>query len=181
MGSNVGGVLGFDPSLTSSGYAYYGTDGTLHKGRIMSKKLRGAERLRWIREQYMIILEEASGVDLVVYEGYAMGAKGQSFSIGELGGVLKTLTYELGIDMLVVPPMSLKKYAVGATGKGNADKEQVMQAVKDTWGLEVTRHDEADAFILLQMGLHYLNLSETRSKVRAGLLKKCSFHPGGLL
>lgn len=55
-------------------------------------------------------------------EGYAMGAKGQVFSIGENTGVLKNKMMKSRIKFDVPPPTVIKKFA---TGKGNANKEMM--------------------------------------------------------
>jgi len=64
-------------------------------------------------------------------EGYAMGAKGQVFNIGENTGILKYyLQYieEWGVD--IHAPSAIKKFA---TDKGNASKELMYEAfVKET-------------------------------------------------
>jgi hypothetical protein len=64
-------------------------------------------------------------------EGYAMGAKGQVFSIGENTGILKQrLCYAEDWKLDVHAPSSIKKFA---TGKGNAKKEDMYDAfIKET-------------------------------------------------
>lgn len=56
----------------------------------------------------------------IAIEGYAMGAKGLVFHIGENTGQLKYAVYKLGLPFIVPPPTVIKKFA---TGKGNAKKE----------------------------------------------------------
>lgn len=150
-------VIGWDPSLTSSGYSY--KDGNEYCiGRVRPNKRRGVERLLYIREHFEELTE---GCDLIVYEGYSMGTPkkaqggvGRFFSIGELGGVLLTNASDNGIPVLLVPPMTLKMFA---TGMGNAPKEDVIAAVKDYWGYDVPNNDEADAFALMKLGQAYKN------------------------
>ena len=171
-------VLGFDASLVSSGFAYYDSSNELVTGTIKPPKLRGTRRLAWIRYEVYELLHTALPNKftelpaLFVVEDYAMGAKGRTFDIGELGGIVKLEAWTYKVNILRVPPSSLKMFA---TGKGNADKSQVMHAVKTTWGKDITQNDEADAFVLLQMGLAYLNKSKVRSKVRRNALSKCTF------
>lgn len=52
-------------------------------------------------------------------EGYAMGARGMVFNIGENTGILKYKLYKENIAFEVIAPTRVKKLA---TGKGNADK-----------------------------------------------------------
>jgi Holliday junction resolvasome RuvABC endonuclease subunit len=64
-------------------------------------------------------------------EGYAMGAKGQVFNIGENTGILKYyLSYIEDWDVTTYAPSSVKKFA---TEKGNANKELMYEAfIKET-------------------------------------------------
>ena len=67
-----------------------------------------------------------SSVDAIVLEGYSMGSKGKVFNIGENTGILKyKLWKELSKTLVIVPPTVAKKFA---TGKGNADKQQMYDA-----------------------------------------------------
>ena len=162
-------LIGIDPSLTSTGFAYTDKNGDIHTGRILPKNMRGPERLYFIKYHVGKLLDDLFGllggpVQSIIYEDYAMGGKtnkGRLFSIGELGGVLKTLAWERGMDVLLVPPSSLKLFA---TGKGNADKEEVMDAIAKRYSYSVTQNDEADAFILMKMGqLYYSGRSRVGS------------------
>jgi len=64
-------------------------------------------------------------------EGYAMGAKGQVFNIGENTGMLKYYLQVLeGWELTTYAPSSIKKFA---TDKGNANKELMYEYfVKET-------------------------------------------------
>lgn len=74
--------------------------------------------------------EDSSDVSIGL-EGYAMGAKGQVFNIGENTGVLKNrLSYDEDWVITVHAPSAIKKFA---TGKGNAKKEDMYaQFIKET-------------------------------------------------
>jgi Holliday junction resolvasome RuvABC endonuclease subunit len=58
-------------------------------------------------------------------EGYAMGAKGLVFHIGENTGQLKQQLWKLSIPFDVPAPSAIKKFA---TGKGNAKKDAMEAA-----------------------------------------------------
>ena len=168
-------VLGFDPSLTSSGFSYTDVDGKVHTGVIKPKSIRGVERLIFIRDSLASILK-VQDFRLIAYEGYSMGGRnqvGRFFDIGELGGVLKSFAIERGFDILLVPPTNLKQFA---TERGNAKKPDITQAVASVWGYNVKQNDEADAFILMKMGEAYLSRRVCRaySQVRRESLTKCS-------
>lgn len=62
---------------------------------------------------------------LVTLEGYAMGAKGLVFHIGENTGQLKQTLWKLRLEFDVPAPSAIKKFA---TGKGNANKEKMEEA-----------------------------------------------------
>jgi hypothetical protein len=75
-------------------------------------------------------MDKVMGCEQIAIEGYSMGSKGKVFHIAENTGVLKYKIYNSGVPLEVVPPTTVKKWA---TGKGNADKEQMHQAfMKDT-------------------------------------------------
>jgi Holliday junction resolvasome RuvABC endonuclease subunit len=141
-------VLGVDASLASTGYAYF-QNGRLVSGRITTEKLRGPHRLFYVRLQLAKVLDTVKPT-LVSYEDYAMGARGNNmFHIGELGGVLKTLVWERGIDCLEIAPTMMKSIIALS---GRADKQQVSTALKVRYDLSVAQHDEADATGLLLVG-----------------------------
>ena len=173
-------VLGFDPSLVSSGFSYTDIQGEIHTGRIRPKT-RFTPRLDYISDAFENIIEhmilQHKSAPLVVYEGYSMGSPkkrggaGRFYDIGEQGGVLKLIAYRKGIDVLLVPPNNLKKFA---TGSGGADKDRVIASVAEVWGYDIPRDDEADAFVLMQMGLAYDNSRKARQTHRKEALKGCS-------
>lgn len=175
-------VVGIDASLTSTGYSYTDANGEVHTGRFIPKKMFGMERLEYIRDAFQGLMSHSCLYQkgyptLIAYEGYAMGRNtggGRSFSMGELGGVLKLFAYSRGIDVLLVPPPSLKLFM---TGKGNSDKEAVMRSVASVYGYNITQDDEADAFALMKMGEVYAT-----GRVRRGHIKRaldgCSLERG---
>ena len=69
-------------------------------------------------------------VTQVYIEDYAFAATGRVFHIAENGGVLKYRLWSSQYDVFSIAPTTIKKYA---TGKGNADKEQMQVAfIKET-------------------------------------------------
>ena len=172
-------VLGLDLSLNSTGYAYrsdlVGRLPTITTGRIKPGKRRGPERLHFNRQQLGQAVNDAERrfdreraepirLTLAVIEDYAMGYggnrhPGRTFSIGEWGGVARLYLYDQGIPMLYVSPSSLKMFA---TGNGNAEKPQVIQAIAELWEYDVPNDDEADAFVLMMLGEAYLSKRKRR-------------------
>jgi Holliday junction resolvasome RuvABC endonuclease subunit len=159
-------MIGIDPSLNGTGLAYY-ANGSIETTRIGVKKFRGVHRLRYVRD---MVREYISSQDVAVYEDYAFGAKGAAiFQIGELGGVLKTLCYEEGVDVLLVPPSVLKLFT---TGKGNAKKDVMAAAVLEKYGVSLGSDDEVDAYALLKLGTVFYDKRSFRclnGKVRTSL------------
>lgn len=153
-------TLGYDPSLTSSGFAY--REGSeVHTGRITTGKLRDLARLSFIRVSFTKLLRESTP-QLITYEDYAMGGRGQKgrfFSMGEGGGVAKLVAYEAGVDILLVSPSSLKMFATGHGSnqgkKGKEAKQIMIDAISRNWGYSIPQNDEADAFALMKMGEAY--------------------------
>lgn len=70
----------------------------------------------------------------ITLEGYAMGAKGMVFHIGENTGILKQKMWLLKIPFIVPAPSAVKKFA---TGKGNANKEKMEDAFVAETGFDV--------------------------------------------
>jgi len=108
-----------------------------------------------MRNQLQALLDNVRPAQ-VIYEGYAMGAKGRVFNIGELGGVFLTLLYEHGVSVAILPPTCLKQLI---TGKGNADKAAMAAALQARYDVTLGQDDEADAYALLMAAEHYQGLT----------------------
>ncbi len=140
-------IAGIDVSLTGTGVAVL--NGSLCTERIESKQT-GPARLIEIRDR---VREIVAGADLVAIEGYAFAMANQAHQMGELGGVLRVMLFEMGLKVLEVAPSQVKKFA---TGKGSAKKEEMAVAIYKRWGREFRTNDEADAFVLAMIGRAYL-------------------------
>jgi Holliday junction resolvasome RuvABC endonuclease subunit len=135
-------IVGLDLSLTSTGVCVDGVTWS------MKPKTRGPERLRALRDY---VKEQCQGAAMAIIEGYSFGSRGRAtFSIGELGGVIRLMLFEEGIPYLEMSPSSLKKFA---TGKGNGDKTLIVQAAAVRAGRIFSDSDQADAWWLWQVGL----------------------------
>ena len=90
--------------------------------------------------------------DLVVVEGYSLAVFGagilSKIRLGEIGGIVRTRLFEMGIPFVDVPPSSLKRFA---TGNGNAKKEQMVARAIELGARRNVNDDEADAFHLRRM------------------------------
>ncbi len=189
-------VMGIDASLTSTGYAYREGDYVI-TGTITTK-LYGPARLAYIEAAIMEQIALCTP-DLIVYEDYAIsrGKAGKVFSIGELGGILKTLFWKRGIDVMIASPTALKK---AITGRGDADKAKVTivdgekvktkdktkpemrAALANTFQLDLSQNDEADACGLMLMGEMRFGsntvVKSLQNKLRLDTLKECSIIHG---
>ena len=151
--------MGIDPSLSSTGWAYRDDAGEVITGTIETEKLRGPWRLHYAAAQLEKILI-AQRPTLVMYEDYAMGAKGNTYHIGELGGVYKRMLWFMGIDYIEVGNTMLKRLMTGRGSAGGkrgkktvAQKKQPMvDALREEFGLTVPQFDEADAAGLMLLG-----------------------------
>ncbi len=148
------GVLGIDPSLSSLGYSYR-HEGVLYTGNLDPKKLTGPNRLAFMRARLSELLDFVQP-RYVCYEDYAYGAPQGAHQLGELGGVLRLLLWERGIDVFYVSPLGLKKAIVGKgnadRGKNNRHKPEMRAALLAKFGYDLEQNDEADAFGLMVLG-----------------------------
>jgi len=91
-------------------------------GRIFDDYEEECERYDTISDWVMKII---TGCDQIGLEDYAYNAQGRVFHIAENTGILKYKCYEASIPVEVFSPSHVKKLA---TGKGNADKQQMYHA-----------------------------------------------------
>lgn len=145
---------------------------------IIATAEKGPKRLDLISSAISgIVKEEEIGV--VIIEGYSFASRsGQAFSIGELGGVVRTTLYRMGIPFIEIPPTCRAKFA---TGKGNASKNEVVSSISAKTGI-IFRNpgadDQCDAWILLEMAKTYLGVSSIDwPKVNKDALDKVDWSP----
>lgn len=158
-------VLGLDLSLTSTGWAHQGEHGVIRTSD------NGVGRLINIRDK----VRDLVGIqtDLVVIEGYAYGRPNQATHLGELGGVIRVLMWELLVPFVEISPATLKKTA---TGNGNAPKEEMLAAAIRRLGYTGHSFDEADAMWLAWCGEAAYGWRET-TKQQADALRKVAWPP----
>lgn len=159
-------VVAFDLSLTSTGTArIMGRHGlppevkSIDVGDVKSKPGPASETTiarRSIRLRRIVteLYGLAEGADLVLVEGPSFASQGKGtwdraglwwLTVGRLTGA--------GLNVVEVPPSSLKQYA---TGKGNAAKDAVLAAVVRRYPhVPVEGNDQADALVMAAMGARF--------------------------
>jgi crossover junction endodeoxyribonuclease RuvC len=134
--------IGIDQSLTCTSVAFF------KEQKIEVYQIRtgtnGIARLHLIQGQFRQLLEgEKPGG--VAIEGYAFGANGRVFGLGELGGLLRLETYQKGYRMIEVPPTTLKKHL---TGQGNVQKQVMIKELFKKYDIDTNDDNDCDAIAL---------------------------------
>jgi len=144
--------LGVDQSLQRPGLALVAPDGTVvHTATTrVGEKVRGAKRLTAI---YRFVVDALTARNAIVLhaalEGPSLDSVHREFDLGEASGVVRLALYHLkAVEPLVVAPSQLKLFAAG---RGDADKDEVLNAVNQQWGTALTDDNEADAVVLAQI------------------------------
>ena len=119
-------VLGIDPSMTGCGLGIvedgkFGAVGTINTSPEATRGAR-LEYIRFAVETFVI----QQRPDRVAIEGYAMGARFNREMMGEVGGVLKAMLFQHGIEPAIWQNSSWKKTVLA---NGKLPKEDVKVAV----------------------------------------------------
>lgn len=159
--------IGIDQSLTSTGVCVYDSLSQEVSFEIIPTKVDKSDELSVYRRVSEIsnrirkIVDEAKP-DIIVIEGLAMGGVPGN-SARNLAGLQFTIVDKIlerednDTSLKIVPPTTLKKFA---TGKGNAKKEQMFEALPEEMqevliGTPKTkgRFDLTDAYFLSKWGV----------------------------
>lgn len=149
--------IGLDPSLTSFGVALNPigpVDDEIYHFALQSTAKDGSDQTR-INTMVDLLYEALGDLDgdiqIAVFEDYGPINKtsGKITARAEICGVLKRyFLTERRIPIVAVAPKSLKSFA---TGNGNADKKQIINACA-RFGVYPDTSDEADAYFLSRLG-----------------------------
>ena len=145
-------AVGIDPSLAGFAVAIADDAGVALSERATkpSTTLGGRMDRYDTLVSFALDLVERARPSIVLVEGYAYGAKGNSvIHRAELGGILRWDLLAAGYDVVEVAPKQLKKFA---TGKGNASKLLVVTSLSRRYGREFSTDNEADAYALAMLG-----------------------------
>ena len=157
--SAVDSILALD-AASQTGWAYLDTDGSICSG---TKRFTGHDLPGTLFKRYRIWLGETLNElapALVAYEvpqiGLANRVSGNAsrLTLGGLYGVTMGFLAEQQVACMAVSPADAKK---AATGRGNAGKRDVLQAIRDK-GHDVANADQADAVAILLAAMGKLDM-----------------------
>lgn len=143
--------VGLDVSLTASGVAVV-TEHGITTSRVESKGVKDATS-----EQHVVRMQSIARriIDAIpVSDATIVGMEGPSYGSGPaqhtMGGIwwhVRDALQREGLDVWIVTPSTVKKYATGA---GNASKDKVLSAVIRRYAAaaDVDTNDEADALVI---------------------------------
>lgn len=148
--------LGIDQSLNATGVCRLGAGGSVVAiATVDPKGARDGDRLILVKRAVASMTAE---VQFAALEGYSYDSVGRVFELGEIGGVVKVLLHESGIEYVVVPPAQLKKFA---TGNSSASKEDMIAHARNQDCI-VADDNQADAFFLARIAHTYIRGGATR-------------------
>ena len=159
--------MGVDPSIENTGCVVMNKDytqlGAIEPSRYVEnrallkhKVLRYGTIAHKLVELIWFPLEPGSTI-ILCYEDYSFHSTNKSYSLGEMGGVLKTalLTMpQINVALYLVPPLTLKLFA---TGNGGASKNMMLKAFRGDIPegyLPSPSTDIVDAYYLAMMSLY---------------------------
>ncbi|QCX81106.1 hypothetical protein C9F11_37615 [Streptomyces sp. YIM 121038] len=160
--ASVPKVIGLDVAMSITGIA--------GEGWTDYVRAKGASQHSRFEQQLAGIADHTRHAALVVIEGAAYGHNNQGAdALAAMRWMVRHALWKRRIPYAVVTPGQRMIYAVGTaaptdpeTGKrlkGTGLKAILRQAVAETYGITTegpARYDEADAYVLMAMGLHWL-------------------------
>lgn len=155
-------VIGLDVAM--------GTTGIAGEGWTDHVRAKGSSQHSRFEQQLTGIADHIRHAHLVVIEGAAYGHNNQGAdALAAMRWMVRHDLWKRRIPYAVVTPGQRMIYAVGTaaptdpdTGKrlkGDALKGALRDSVATTYGIHTegpARYDEADAYVLMAMGLHWL-------------------------
>lgn len=148
-------TIGIDQSLT--GFAFTAlqiNEPSKYHTWVYKSPYFGVERLVDIRQflfDHFDYISENHEIDKIAMEGTVL-ASHSALVLGELSALVKLTIYDYFDDdtrfPVMVPPMTLKKYAAG---KGNAKKQEMLLQMYKRWGIEFNDDNAADSYALARL------------------------------
>ena len=142
--------LAFDLG-TYCGVAWSNDEGDMYKYKLLdlSSKRHEGGGMRYLKfKQFLSAFKPIP--DVVYYELVARHLGTEAAHVyGGLRAVLMAWCEENNIPYTGIPVGTIKKHA---TGKGNANKDMMIEAAREEFGYDGNSHDEADALWILDTG-----------------------------
>lgn len=145
--------LGIDPSATSAGFALLDEAGRIRTiGTCVPQKLGGGARLAFHRD-YLLkhVKQYQDQIAHAVIEAPAYDKALKADLLGQIRGIYLLVCADLLIPVTLVAPTAVKKFA---TGRGTADKVDMIKAAKNhwpDWNCARNKDDEADALWMAEI------------------------------
>ena len=163
-----GGVsVGIDQSLTGFAFTVLLVDEpSKYHTWVYKSPYFGVERLVDIRQflfDHFDYVSENHAIEKIAMEGTVL-ASHSALVLGELSALVKLTIYDYFDNEtrfpVLVPPMTLKKYAAG---KGNAKKQEMLLQMYKRWGVEFNDDNAADSYALARLaaGIHQDKVEES--------------------
>lgn len=154
-------ILAIDPA-TNCGWAHSsGVSGTWD----LSVRRDESTGMRLIRFRGKLNEFCGEGLDLVVFEAArncAPKMQGALVIQSEIQGVLKTWCHDNGVEFRGYSPTEIKKHA---TGKGNANKQAMIEAAEKRWpDARIVDDNQADALWILSLAETQLLASQSTAR-----------------
>ncbi len=149
-------VIGADLSYTATGIAWADQCVDLFTTDPNTNDIQRCQRIA-----LDVLTLTPPGADLVCIEAGVYRST-YAFRAGLLHGLVRDrlATERPRTRVVLVPPGTLKMFA---TGKGNADKTQMVVAARDRLGYDGTDDNCADALWLRELGMHVLGADTVTS------------------
>lgn len=142
-------ILAIDPA-TNCGWAME-TEGELRYGQWTFTLKKGmSPGMKWVKFESMFLeTVKFYNINMVAFElPMATMHAGAAIHHAKLNGIMEKVCADLDIDYVTYSPSEIKKFA---TGKGNAKKDQMIQAAKESLGYQGDNDNEADALWILNI------------------------------
>lgn len=167
-------IVGLDLSLVATGFVVLHGEEIFDSGVIKSSPngslpIDEAKRLSKISKDVLAVVPE--GTELVAIEGIAfMIAKTTSLvQLAAINYLVRIGLMERNIPFVIVSPPALKKFV---TGKGVAQKDMMMLATFQRWGVALTENNICDAYGLSRTALAILGRDDKLIKEQEEVVSK---------
>ena len=153
-------ALGIDQSLT--GFALTAVNlgrPECYETWVYKSPYSGVRRLvdirYWLKGKLEFLMQNSNFMVDIAMEGTVL-ASHSALVLGELAALVKLTLWDFFEASpsvacqtpLLIPPMTLKKYA---TGKGNAKKQEMLMQIYKRWGIEFNDDNAADSYALARL------------------------------